>query len=100
MFPGASSDWDANKRNLVWWSDFYDAVMRHPECPSEDVIRDDEALQNWINGLASKGRGKAPASSAAPRQPRSFLDGKGRRIPGVTVGQERIEVNQPFRVRV
>ena len=98
IFPGASSDWDANKRNLVWWTDFYDAVMKHPECPSEDVLRDDEALQEWINGLSSKG--KAPASASAPKQPRTFLDGNGRRIPSVTVGQERIAVNQPYKVRV
>ncbi|MCL2641863.1 MAG: hypothetical protein FWD53_13515, partial [Phycisphaerales bacterium] len=100
VFPGSLGDWDANKRNLVWWSDFYDAVMRHPECPPDDVISNDELLQNWINGLGTKGKGKTPTRPHPPHgQGRSFLDGKGRRIPGVVVGQEKVAVNQPYKVR-
>lgn len=31
----------------MWWSDFYDRVYQHPDCPDESVIQDDEALDHW-----------------------------------------------------
>ncbi len=96
VFDGSPSNWDASKRNLTWWSDFYDTVYRHPQSPSEEIIANDDALQEWMNLQIAKNKQgpKAPDN----RPPRTFTDGRGRHIPSVKVGEETIAVNTPYRV--
>ena len=96
VFDGSPSSWDASKRNLTWWSDFYDTVYRHPQAPGEEIIANDEALQKWMNLQIAKNKQgpKAPDN----RPPRTFTDGRGRHIPSVKVGEETIAVNTPYRV--
>ena len=99
VFDGSPSGWDANKRHLTWWSDFYDSVYRHPECPGDDVIRNDDALQEWMNGQIAKN--KKPSPGSAPQvKPRTFLAGDGRRIPAHVISNETTSVNTPYRVKV
>jgi hypothetical protein len=102
LFDGSSADWDANKRNLVWWSDFYDAIYRHPDCPPDETIRDDKSLQDWVNKQIAKSKkasreSKRPDAPATP--PRTFRLGDGRRVPAVKVGEESIKVNTPIKIR-
>jgi hypothetical protein len=102
LFDGSSADWDANKRNLVWWSDFYDAIYRHPECPPDETIRDDKSLQDWVNKQIAKSKkssrdSKRPEATQNPTK--SFRLGDGRRVPAVKVGEESIKVNTPIRIR-
>jgi hypothetical protein len=103
VFDGMPAAWDANKRNLAWWSDFYDAVHKHPECPPEETIRDDDSLQDWMNKQIAKvkraAQGVGAGGAAFPPQ-RTFLDGRGRRISSQQVGSETHQVNEQFRVRV
>lgn len=99
LFEGHGTDWDANKRNLVWWSEFYDGVHRHPECPPEATINDDEALQDWLNQQIAK-RNNRQEQRAGEKAPPTYIDGHGRRQQMVRVGEKTIQVGQPYRVRV
>ena len=48
IFPGAISEWTDDQRSLVSFSQMYDSVYEHPECPSEKVIEDDDMLDGWM----------------------------------------------------
>lgn len=42
------------QRALVSWSIVYDNVYEHPECPSSDVIQNDELLDAWLHEQSEK----------------------------------------------
>jgi len=48
VFMGVSSQWDVNKLNVCYWSEFYDSILKHPKAPNDDIINDDEKLHEWI----------------------------------------------------
>jgi hypothetical protein len=64
LFDSPAVSWDRNKLNIIYWSDFYDTVYQHPECPPEDVIRNDELLQDWLSQQVAKRH--APAGTKMP----------------------------------
>jgi hypothetical protein len=35
-------------RNLVNLTKMYESIKQHPECPTEDIISDDDALDGWF----------------------------------------------------
>lgn len=35
------------QRQLVSWSSFYDAIHENPDCPTDEVINDDDLLDGW-----------------------------------------------------
>ena len=41
-------EWTQDQRNLVSFSKMYDSVYKSMECPSEDIINDDDALDGWF----------------------------------------------------
>lgn len=66
IFPGTSSSWTDEQRALVNITRMYDSVMEHPECPSQDIIDDDDALEGWMifqkrKNEAEKNKSKADA---------------------------------------
>lgn len=48
VFPGSTSEWSFDQRTLVNVSRMYDNVHEHPECPEEEVIKDDDMLDGWM----------------------------------------------------
>ena len=48
VFPGSASEWSFDQRTLVNVSRMYDNVHEHPECPEEEVIKDDDMLEGWM----------------------------------------------------
>jgi hypothetical protein len=38
---------DVNQQRLISWSMFYDSVYESLECPTDDVIQDDDMLDGW-----------------------------------------------------
>ncbi len=44
LFP---SELTEEQRRLVQWSSFYDSVYEIPECPTEEIIQDDDILDGW-----------------------------------------------------
>lgn len=68
---GPSIDLNDDQRNLLALQRMYNNVRQHPECPSDEIINDDDALDGWFlfqkdkqkkdkikNSLLSKVRGK------------------------------------------
>lgn len=48
VFPNNVTDWSDDQRILVNISKMYDSVYEHPECPDDDIIEDDDALDGWM----------------------------------------------------
>jgi hypothetical protein len=81
---------------LAYWSDFYDQIYKHPDCPEEDIIDDDEKLDNWVEYITKKRDkdlkgGKRGATDNTPPPPRG-KKGKGKRSIGRT--QQKTERQQ------
>lgn len=68
---GPSIDLNDDQRNLLALQRMYNNVRQHPECPSDEIIDDDDALDGWFlfqkdkqkkdkikNSLLNKVRGK------------------------------------------
>lgn len=100
LFDGSSVSWDHNKRTLIWWSDFYDNVYSHQDCPPEETINNDEALQLWVNNiLEQKKKAKAQQGSVGGGQKVFFRDGHGNRKQMNRVGGHNVAVNQGYKIR-
>lgn len=48
VFSGAVDTWTDDQRVLVNISKMYDSIYEHPECPDEEIIEDDDALDGWM----------------------------------------------------
>lgn len=48
IFPGSVSEWTDDQRTLITISKMYDSVYEHPECPTDDIIADDDMLDGWM----------------------------------------------------
>jgi hypothetical protein len=48
IFKGSAKDWTDEQKSLVNFSKVLDSIREHPECPSEDILDDDDALDGWI----------------------------------------------------
>lgn len=48
IFEGAVSDWTDDQRSLVSFSQMYDSIYEHPECPSDKILSDDDMLDGWM----------------------------------------------------
>lgn len=47
----ATSDYEeitANQKHMIIWSQIYDNIQESMDCPSEDVIKDDDLLDGWF----------------------------------------------------
>lgn len=59
---GECYDLTHNQKNLVLWSQIYDNIQESIECPSKDVIDDDDMLDGWFI-IQSKKRDKEKAEN-------------------------------------
>jgi hypothetical protein len=48
IFPGTVFEWTDEQRALVNMSKMFDSVYDHPECPAENIIDDEDALEGWM----------------------------------------------------
>lgn len=54
VFDKASIDLTEYQKNIILYAQMYDNIAESPECPSEDIIEDDDALDGWI--LTQRGK--------------------------------------------
>jgi len=47
IFNRSVSDWTDEQRTLIGYSIMFDNVAQHPECPDDDIIDDEDALDGW-----------------------------------------------------
>ena len=50
LFGRPISEWSEMQNMLVYWSQYYDYIIEHPEKPSENIINDDASCDAWIDG--------------------------------------------------
>jgi hypothetical protein len=48
IFEGKIKDWTDEQRSLINFTNVLDSVREHMEAPSEEIIKDDDALDGWI----------------------------------------------------
>lgn len=48
LFGIPSVDLNDEQKTVVIWSNIYDAIIEHPDCPSNSVIEDDDLLDGWM----------------------------------------------------
>lgn len=48
LFGKPVVDLSLSQRQLIMWSNLYDSVYKNSECPSDDIIEDDDALDGWM----------------------------------------------------
>jgi len=48
IFPGTVSEWTDDQRSLISFSQMYDSVYEHPDCPNDKIINDDDMLDGWM----------------------------------------------------
>jgi hypothetical protein len=99
-FDGSAATWDRNKLALVYWSDFYDSVYEHPECPADDIIGDDDHLQEWLNQQVAKRKAESAKRNKGGGGTGVFYrDGSGQRKQMTNLGSTTKSVSTPFKIR-
>ena len=48
VIDGPVCEWSEEQKSLVNISCMYDKIYEHPECPQDDIIEDDDALDGWM----------------------------------------------------
>ena len=48
LFGRPAIDLTEEQRSLVLYSKMYDGAYEHPDCPEEDVIKDDDMFDGWM----------------------------------------------------
>ncbi len=48
LFPYAAIYYSEEQKALLNLSNMYDRIYEHPECPNENIIEDDDALDGWM----------------------------------------------------
>lgn len=56
LFGMSVGEFNIEQKNLVYWSQVYDSVYEAYERPSEDIINDDEALDEWFEEQSKKSK--------------------------------------------
>jgi hypothetical protein len=48
VLTNAASEWSDEQKALINISNMYDKIYEHSECPDEEIIQDDDALDGWM----------------------------------------------------
>jgi hypothetical protein len=48
IFPVAGIDMTDEQRRLINWSSLYDNIQEYEDCPSDEVVQCDDALDGWL----------------------------------------------------
>lgn len=48
VFGVPSTELSDEQRNIVVWSNIYDSIYEHSDCPPDDIIEDDDILDGWM----------------------------------------------------
>lgn len=48
LFDKSCGELNEEQRSIIVWSMLYDNISEHTECPSDDIINDDDVLDGWM----------------------------------------------------
>ncbi len=48
IFDGSVFNFTDEQRSLILYSKMYDSAYEHPECPTDEVIKDDDLFDGWM----------------------------------------------------
>lgn len=48
IFPHPAVEYTEEQKSLINLSKMYDNIYQHPECPDDDIIADEDALDGWM----------------------------------------------------
>lgn len=64
IFGKTSLELTNEQLKLISYSSMYDSIHEHPECPSDDIIKDDDCLDGWMLIQREKRESKIKESDA------------------------------------
>jgi len=62
LFDKSVAEWSEAQNSLVFWSQYYDWIFEHPECPM-GLINNDKALDKWVEDQNKKDKQKNVSSN-------------------------------------
>mgnify|MGYP006280499493 CR=1 FL=1 len=71
LFDKAVAEWSEAQNSIVFWSQYYDWIFEHPDCPM-GLINNDEALDKWVEAQNKKDRGKNVLSNKGSTNPNAI----------------------------
>lgn len=75
LFSSAVTDLSDEQRRLINWSTLYDNINEYDDCPSEEIINDDDALDGWMI-IKNKENKKAKEKAAIEKRVKRGEDGE------------------------
>ena len=48
IFPHPAVEYTEEQKSLINLSKMYDSIYQHPDCPDDDIIADEDALDGWM----------------------------------------------------
>lgn len=73
LFGVAPVDYTEEQLALANWSNLYDSIYQHPECPPDDVIADDDMLDGWMIVQKRKRASATPFSDPHPNADEVYI---------------------------
>ena len=64
LFGLPAVELNEEQKNLIIWSNVYDSIYEHPECPSDEDIDDDDVLDGWMIVQRRKRKSETDKSAA------------------------------------
>lgn len=58
LFGKSICEFDTEQQSLLYWSQVYDSVYESMDCPSDDIVEDDELLDKWFDDQGRKRKKK------------------------------------------
>ena len=57
LFGKPVSEWSESQNSVVFWSQYYDWIFEHPDCPM-GIVNNDEAIDKWVEDQSRKQKGE------------------------------------------
>ncbi len=81
VFGIPAADLSDEQRQLVYWSNFFDNVRKHPACPSEAVLADDDATDGFLINLRREANQEGERRQLEAQLPESARNAQAVFIP-------------------
>lgn len=92
--PFLSSELTVEQATLVTWSAMYDSIHESMECPDDDVIKDDIALDGWLIEQSRKRRAEKIEEQSKGDAPEVFIP-LNNRSTGKLTSNDVMSMNTP-----
>lgn len=94
VFGVSPVDYTEEQKSLVGWSSLYDSVYGHPDCPSDEVVNDNDLLDGWLIDQRRQRDGRLASKEVDDQLSDSTRNSQEVFIPAETVEDARKVFNR------